>query len=252
MTAPVLFAPPLCCPTCSTEFEAYAVNESQEIASCRQCGKVVDLGLSRAAPLPAAAQTALVARPRSERARVALPAGLTAFEQPGGLVVTWTRTLLARLSAVAPVALVCGVLTYQLRKLSPPSLAAGLTAAIVLCGLYLAAGFLLNCVRIVAERKALFVRVGPVPWPGGRRLAAGAVRQLFCEAREVPDRNGKILSASYVLSAVVGPEGRRVELLTRLPQVEQALWLEQALEKALGIRDVAVGGEVEPRPAGPE
>ncbi len=86
-----------------------------------------------------------------------------------------------------------------------------------------------------------FVHHGPIPWRGNRTLPAQSIRQLFCVEKVTSGKRGD--TRTYQLAAILDG-GERVPLVSGLPAVEQALFLEQALEERLGIVDVAVAGEI--------
>jgi hypothetical protein len=94
-----------------------------------------------------------------------------------------------------------------------------------------------NRTRIAVENGVLSVRHGPLPWPGNRTIAVAELAQLFCE--EVIGNKG---SRSYRVSALL-KSGRKTQVLRGLGQADQALFIEQALERRLGITDVPVAGE---------
>lgn len=263
MSSGLPMAQALRCSGCDAEVEPRGVNVAVGIASCQRCGKVMDLAAPRGpqvgAPAPAApapkpepAPVALAApRPRAEppalRSRVPMPEGVTAEEGPGGLEVTYRSSLGARLTTVGGLGLVgayLGVRGYLDGALASVGFQLAAAVFLLVAG-YAAAGYLVNRVRVRAKGRALDVEVGPLPWPGSLRVPRGEVRQLFAEARPIPNRDGTLRACSFVLSAVVGPESRRVELVTGLESKQQALWLEQVLERALGIHPARVGGEID-------
>lgn len=252
----------LACPGCQTPIERRTVNESQEIASCLVCRRVIDLGAPRTSA-PAAAQvtaptsTALapaISTPvhglARARARVPLPDEMSVVEEPGGTVVTWAPPRFPRLMNAlgvggATALLVLYFVARTWRTLVIPTERLQIIFGLIaLATIYASLAAVLNRVRIVAGHRLLAIRVGPVPWPGSHALAEGSVRQLFGEVVQTPDEDGKIKKQTYTLSAVVGAEERRLRLLSGLTEVSQVLWLEQTLERALGIRNRPVGGEL--------
>ena len=100
---------------------------------------------------------------------------------------------------------------------------------------------LLNTTLVGIRGDDFFVRHGPVPWRGSRVLPVKSITQLFCEEKVSRSKNGE--ARTYNLSAILDG-GERVQLLSGLPKVEQALFLEQVFEERLGITDVEVAGEV--------
>jgi hypothetical protein len=87
------------------------------------------------------------------------------------------------------------------------------------------------------------VRAGPVPWRGSADVEVGEVAQLFTTEKVHPQQNGhpKRVYTVHVLTK----GGRRLPLVRGLlTEVEQALFLEQAIERHLRIQDRPVGGEM--------
>jgi sporulation protein YlmC with PRC-barrel domain len=103
------------------------------------------------------------------------------------------------------------------------------------------AGFL-NRTHIEVRRDELTIRHGPLPWRGNQTLSRRSLTQLYGE--EIIQRSkGQRTGTVYNLMAL-DREGRKVKLLTDLAEKEQVLYLEQALERRLGIEDAPVEGEV--------
>lgn len=100
---------------------------------------------------------------------------------------------------------------------------------------------ILNRTVISASGSELRVAHGPVPWLGNRGVPVADIAQLYCEEHRSEGKNGATFS--YRLSAV-GRDGRKLALVKGLPERDQALYLEQAFEDALGIQDDPVGGEM--------
>ncbi len=99
-----------------------------------------------------------------------------------------------------------------------------------LCGL-------VNRTRMTVENGVLTIAHGPLPWRGNRAVSIGNLRQLFCE--QIVESKGR---RSYRLSALL-KTGEKVALLSGLQEPDSALYLEELLEKRLGIADEPVAGE---------
>jgi len=82
---------------------------------------------------------------------------------------------------------------------------------------------------------------GPVPWIGNLKIPAGETRQLFRE-EAIPTIDSDA-SARYHLNAIIG-QNRKVCLIRDVPAADVALYPEQEIEKALGIEDRKVAGEM--------
>jgi hypothetical protein len=107
------------------------------------------------------------------------------------------------------------------------------------------AGFL-NSTRLSVSRDALTIHHGPLPWPGSRTLSGRELSQLYGQEIPVKDKSGRRKDTLYSLFAL-DRTGRKVQLLTGLEEKDQVLYLEQALERRLGIEDSPVDGEVATR-----
>lgn len=105
--------------------------------------------------------------------------------------------------------------------------------------IYLVLGMFLNTTEIRAGR-TLEVRIGPLPWKGNKTIAPEEVEQFYCLEKISHGKNGS--SASYKVEAVL-KGNRRETFVAGLQKPEEALFVEQRLEKHLGIRDVPVAGE---------
>ena len=105
------------------------------------------------------------------------------------------------------------------------------------------AGFL-NRTSIEAASGELTIRHGPIPWRGNRSIPVDDLDQLYSEERVSRGRQGAT-STTYRLNAVL-KDGRKLKLLSGLPEPDQALYLEQAIEEHLGIQDRKMRGEYEP------
>jgi len=101
---------------------------------------------------------------------------------------------------------------------------------------------LVNTTTVTVAADRLVVRHSPFPWRGNRQLEASAISQLY--SVETKSRNDNSTSSSYQVRAVCGPRRQSVTLLSGLRSADQALFLEQEIEKRLRIVDVPVAGEV--------
>lgn len=102
------------------------------------------------------------------------------------------------------------------------------------------AGFL-NTTNVRVGHGTIQIVHQPLPWPGNIVLPAHHVNQLFCRERVRHGKNGP--SVTYELHAVTA-DGRQRKLLSGLSEPEQALYVEQELERHLGIDDALVRGEL--------
>ncbi len=114
------------------------------------------------------------------------------------------------------------------------------TAVGIGVGYYTLAGFL-NRTTVRAERDHLQIRHAPLPWLGELDARGSELEQLY--AKQVVSRNDNNTTITYELHAVLRT-GRDRALVKGLDKPELALYLEQELERYLGIRDRPVAGEL--------
>jgi hypothetical protein len=104
-------------------------------------------------------------------------------------------------------------------------------------------GFLNSTIIRVADGM-LSVRHGPLPWRGNLDLPTDGIEQIYCQNKLHTNRNDgrTTTSMQYEVHAVIN--GNKQKLLGGLLEADQALFVEQRLERFLGIEDRAVSGEM--------
>lgn len=229
---------PLHCPVCGSVIPGKEVHLALSVARCLSCSAVFDL----------AGRTPSSQRP-PPRAQVPLPP-IFQVEDKGysGLTVSW-RWFKAQALFLAFFCIFWdgfllvwyGValgseetpLMMVLFPLGHVAVGAGLT--------YWTVAQFVNRTWIEASRNRLVIRHGPLRWKANLDLAGSELVQLY--GREEIHRGKNGVSVSYSLNAI-DRKGTQRKLLMGLTEVEQVLWLEQALERQLGIGDRPVDGEV--------
>ena len=88
---------------------------------------------------------------------------------------------------------------------------------------------------------AVEVRHGPMKWPGNKKVAVDAIKQLYVEEHVTNTKNGQ--SVSYRVN-VLTQASRRIKLVTGLKDRAQALFIEKKIEEVLALPDEAVAGEL--------
>jgi len=105
---------------------------------------------------------------------------------------------------------------------------------------YVIAGWL-NRTQVYVDKAGLHVRHRPVPWIGNINVPSLELKQLYVKEKESRTRNGT--SVSFEVRAVTHG-GRNIKIVDGLETQEQAFFIEQKVEKFLGIKDMAVPGEL--------
>ena len=106
--------------------------------------------------------------------------------------------------------------------------------------LYFVIATFCNTTEIRAGSGRLSIRHRPIPWRGNQDIPTPGLKQLFCREKVSRGKNGT--STSYELEAVLDGNTRKT-LLKGLNDPNQALYIEQQLEKFLRITDQRVHGE---------
>jgi hypothetical protein len=250
------------CSSCGSEVASEDVNLQTLVARCRTCQVVFDAtaqirrdpASDSLGPIPLK-ERAQAARPDSitveEGATVARSsAELTPYRSPA--VVPPTFTLVRRwyssryLLQLAFCVFWFGFLgVWYSKALSGGNLTMILFPLLhVGAGVWLSystlAGFL-NRSRISVRDGFLEVRHGPIPWRGNRRIPVAELEQLYCEEQVSTNSKGHS-GPTYRLNAILRG-GRKLTLLSGLTAADQALFLEQEIERRLEIPDRAVADE---------
>jgi len=105
---------------------------------------------------------------------------------------------------------------------------------------YIVAG-LLNRTYVSVDSQGLTIRHEPIPWFGGKTIETSRLKQLY--SKEIVSRGESGPHVSYELRATL-KSGGDMKLLAGLASQQQALYIEQELEKHLGIKDAHVDGEI--------
>jgi len=106
--------------------------------------------------------------------------------------------------------------------------------------IYTVIAMFLNSTTVKAGQGRIQTRNGPLPWPGNKMLETHEVEQLYCTEKISHSKNGT--SVIYKVEAVL-KGNRRETLVHDIPDHDQALYIEQQLERHLQIKDVPVAGE---------
>lgn len=222
------------CRKCGEPIKAQNVNVQAALAACDQCQAVFRIDSPDAGDAPS-------------KPPVDLPKGFYVDPLPNRMTITyrWPRTMAIFLLLFA--AFWDGFLvfwyTLAFTKANTPLIAKLFPIGHVAAGLvitYTGLAFLVNRTTIEATVQHLSVRYAPLPWPGAKRLDPATISQLYCE-KYVSHRSNNVPQERYrVRVELMG--GQRKHLVKGLTKPEHALFIEQELEKALGIQDRPVAG----------
>jgi hypothetical protein len=105
---------------------------------------------------------------------------------------------------------------------------------------YVVAGWF-NRTHVRVGLGKIAVRHRPIPWFGNKELEGSNLKQLYAKEKLSYSRNST--SATYEVHAITH-NGQNIKLVGGLETSEQALYIEQEIEKYLGIEDIRVKGEI--------
>ena len=110
--------------------------------------------------------------------------------------------------------------------------------------LYTVASLFLNVTDIVIAKGRLTVRHFPLPWPGKQDIPTSSIVQLYCRIERIPTKHKQVFEKGPRVHVVLGNRSE-INLFKHLyPELQEALFIEQTIERYLGIPDIAVKGEV--------
>ncbi len=225
------------CKQCSAEIPAGNINLDRLIAKCSDCNSV--FSLANQFGEADGYQT-------FKRVEVPMPKGIEVENFGGELQISrrWFSPMIIALTIFALFWNGFMVMWYGIAIYNRIWVMAlfGLLHAGIGVGLiyYVLAGYL-NTTVIKANMGDLEIKHGPLPSPGNTRPDRGLIGQLYCKAKIHRGRNST--GCSYELHATT-KDGKHKKLLTGLTESEQALYLEQEIERFLDIKDRPVRGEL--------
>lgn len=106
---------------------------------------------------------------------------------------------------------------------------------------YISVAGLFNTTRIRAGRKGISITIWPIPYLAAKSLAAADVQQVFTRQSVLRGQEGDLVSYEVIAGLA---DGSLMPFGLSLDEAPQALFIEQQVEKALGIRDVPMPGEI--------
>jgi hypothetical protein len=106
---------------------------------------------------------------------------------------------------------------------------------------YTAIAGYINKTYIRVDKSSIAIKDSPLPFFRNKTLNSSDIKQLFSKEKITGGRGGS--SVSYEVHAIT-KDKKRIKLLKGLESSEQALFIEQEIEKFLKIEDKRVKGEI--------
>jgi hypothetical protein len=216
------------CIACQAPIDPANVDAERDLATCGRCGRLMDLRKVRAASAPAPRPSGPRTRPTME-----LPTGMS-VETGAGVVIRrrWLRSKH----------------WFLLFLFGPPAAYVAYLWTTIDASVWLVLGTLfvvswnynlvvafVNSTVVSVDASRVVVRHGPLPSPfaRGTSIAKSDIAQLYAA------KYGALFAVEAKLKS-----GKTQRLVWPLVAAEQALFIEQQVERALGLVDVAVAGEL--------
>ncbi len=224
------------CPTCHNEVTAVNVDLPSRIAKCSSCNNVFDCS----AQLPSGSSS------QPERCLVNKPNSFTLIPAPGSLLIVrrWFHPavfFMAFFCLLWNGFMVNWFLTAFNQKAHTMALFGSLHGAVGIGLLYgVLAGFF-NKTYFRMSYDSLSISHRPFPWAGQRTLTKGELKQLYSTKVIHHGKHGD--TVTYAVR-VITRQGNTIELISGLLSSEEALFIEQEIEKYLKIEDAPVPGEL--------
>ncbi len=228
------------CKKCGAPIESKDINLEMGLARCAHCGTVFSLK-----NLSGSKMSGSVAR-RTARAPVPMPKNVEVFDTGTGWQISY-RWYAPKYIGMIIFTLfwngfMCAWHAISLSMGAYMMSVFGLLHTVIGIGVayFTLAGFL-NRTTITVELGLLTIQHGPLPWVGNKHLLDEDIKQFFCKEKVSHSDSGT--SYSYDVYADLR-DGESKKLLSGLNSAEQALFIEQELERYLGIQDRPVRGEI--------
>jgi hypothetical protein len=224
------------CRQCGAEIKAADINLDSMMAKCASCNAVFSFADMYEGIKPKAAK-----RKANALDSVPMPGGITVQDDGYQLEITrkWFGCSTVGIGVFALIwngmiwfiFVPAGFSSFGIFLL--PFIAVGIGF------LYMTVAGFLNATTIRVDTSNLSIQHGPVPYPG-KTLASQDIEQFYTKQRVHHNENST--SYTYELHAVTF-EGKKQKLIGGLSESDQAVYIEQEVERFLGIEDRPVRGE---------
>ncbi len=227
----------LSCPNCHSQIQAEDININNVLAKCAKCNTVFSFKDE-------------INKPVHKKQEVLLPVGIESFSTDFELdfEINWRKTskglgffLFFTLfwNGIVGIFVVIGLATGQWQML----LGVSIHLLIGIFLLYYVMGIMLNTTYITVSNRELRVEHLPLRFPfyPNRFLPVSDVEQVFVE-RYVASTTNKRPNYAFKVK-LIDRNQERIDLIKGLKQPNQALYIEQEIEKFLKIQDQVIEEE---------
>ena len=220
------------CPKCAFNIVAAEINEHAAVAKCNRCGEVFKFVVASLTP---------------PKPRIHVPKGIAVRCEGGDLLIIrrwfqplWLLFLFSGLFFILVGILAIPRIFPNLNMVERYGIFLPFLPAIVL--FYFGFCKLINHTEIRVNSQWVTIRHVPIPFTRSKRVDTKRFNQLYCVKEDDPSLGALVTFAV----GIVLKGGNRQWLLSGISTKEQAMFIEQEIEKHLGIANRAVEGEIQP------
>lgn len=232
------------CESCGSEIPAANINLQDRMAKCDNCNNIFSIkSLIDGISPPSSPESP---QPHYSKAEISMPKGISVDEGYEGLEITrkWFGPIAIFLTFF------CifwdGSILFALRMIissGEPMTALFLSIhAIAGIGLtYWCISLYVNKTIITVNSYLIRVKHTPLPFPGSKDFQLDRLEQVYTKERVVRGKNGY---SYYYDLYIIDANDKHTKVLPNLQNKEQALFIEQEIERYLDIEDRYVQGSV--------
>ena len=230
------------CRNCGAALNEESIDEGLGVITCSHCGAIFERNHSSG---PSQAEANALNQKRI-RAQVPLPDAYIVNREEDGLTVSW-RWYQHKFIVFAILAMgmnATSVMAFEVFLRGETDvvewLSLGVLSLVSIWLTYFAACLLINQTIVSVRDGVLAIRQKPIPTIGSLRVAADTLEQLFVIQEIKSTQHGACI---FFTVCALKSDQSTIRLIRGFGNLDQALWMEQEIEKTLGIRDRLVPGE---------
>lgn len=223
------------CPACNREVNAEDIELSQKIAKCAGCNNIFSFS-----------DKVFSSSSAMERPNIEMPKQFEIRSDGQGLEIIRRWFGLATIPLLVFCVFWNGFMAVWFtiaitQKQFTMAAFGSLHAAVGLGILYTTLAQFFNTTTIRVSYDSVTVRHSPMPWPGQKTVVRADVKQFFSQEDTYETKHGH--GHTYAVRLLTQNE-KTIDIITGLADRNEALFVEQQVEKYLGIRDENVSGEL--------
>lgn len=227
------------CQSCFREIPADNISLSNLMAKCSRCNAVFSIAVDEKAPSKFNSQ-------HQNELEVPLPEGLNLSHTNQGLrIVRKWRIGVVWFMVFFTIFWNLFIIGWMMAAYYSGAIImaafGSLHAAIGIGLAYSTVAMLFNKTIIDITHDSLSISIGPVPWFGSKVIRSYDIKQIYCKEHFSHSSNRSGPSINYTVHAVL-QDGSQQQVSRNLQNSQQALYIEQEIEKFLGIEPQHVKG----------